>query len=216
MRHVATRQEQKQRTRQALLDAAVLLLEDQNLSSLSLREVTREAGIVPAGFYRHFRDMDDLGVALVEESLGSLLPLIRQARGGLTDPDEIVERSLDLLVGYLHSNRGQFRVITREKFGGVAPVRQAIRAKLRLAADELAADMESLPASAGWDRDDLEMLADLFVNHMMLLAATLLDVSEEQPDEAQRIVGIARRQLRLIVIGRKHWLDQEPPGAETS
>lgn len=212
MRHVVTRQEQKQRTRQALLDAAVLLLEDQNLSSLSLREVTREAGIVPAGFYRHFRDMDDLGVALVEESLGNLLPLIREARRGLTDPDEIVERSLDLLVSYLRSNRGEFRVITREKFGGVAPVRQAIRAKLRLAADELADDMTSLPAFERWRRDDMEMLADLFVNHMMLLAGTLLDVPEDQPEEARRIVGVARRQLRLIVIGRKHWLDQEPPG----
>jgi AcrR family transcriptional regulator len=202
-----TRQEQKQRTRQALLDAAVSLLEDQNLSSLSLREVTRAAGIVPAAFYRHFRDMDDLGVALVEESLGNLLPAMRETRQGLTDPDEIARRSLDLLVSYLDTFRGQFRVIAREKYGGVALVRGAIRDKLDQAAEELADDMAAMPEFEQWQRDDIRMLADLFVNHIMLLAAALLDVPADQPAEAERIVTTARRQLSLIIVGRKHWLD---------
>jgi AcrR family transcriptional regulator len=35
--------------------------------SISLREVTREAGVVPTAFYRHFKDMDELGLALVDE-----------------------------------------------------------------------------------------------------------------------------------------------------
>jgi AcrR family transcriptional regulator len=207
MRSTATRQEQKQRTRQALLDAAVSLLEEQNLSSLSLREVTRAAGIAPAAFYRHFHDMDDLGVALVEESLGSLLPLIREARRGLTDPDEIARRSLDLLVGYVGTHQGQFRVIAREKYGGVALVRQAIRTKLELAAQELTDDLAELPDFRHWQRDDLRMLADLCVNHSVVLAATLMDVPADQPHEAERIVSTARRQLRLILVGRKHWLD---------
>jgi AcrR family transcriptional regulator len=204
MRSTVTRQEQKQRTRQALLDAAVGLLEDQNLSSLSLREVTRAAGIVPAAFYRHFRDMDDLGVALVEASLGSLLPLIRQARQDITDPDEIAQRSLDLLVAYLDTYREQFRVIAREKYGGVAPVRQAIREKLELAAGDLAEDMACSPGFERWQRDDITMLAELFVNHIMLLAATLLDAPA---DQHQQIVATARRQLSLIIVGRKHWLE---------
>lgn len=202
-----TRQEQKQRTRQALLDAAVSLLADQNLSSLSLREVTRAAGIVPAAFYRHFRDMDDLGVALVEESLGNLLPAMREARQGLTDPDEIARRSLDLLVSYLDTFRGQFRVIAREKYGGVALVRRAIRDKLDQAAEELADDMAAIPEFERWQRDDIRMLADLFVNHIVLLAAALLDIPADQPAEAERIIATARRQLSLIIVGRKHWLD---------
>jgi AcrR family transcriptional regulator len=210
MRTTATRQEQKQRTRQALLDAAVNLLEDQNLSSLSLREVTRAAGIVPAAFYRHFRDMDDLGVALVEESLGSLLPIIRQARQGLTDPDEIARRSMDLLVAYLDTYRGKFRVIAREKYGGVALVRHAIRDKLGQAAGELAEDMAESPDFERWQRDDIRMLADLFVNHIMLLAATLLDVPPDHIEEAERMVETGRRQLSLIIVGRKHWLDEAP------
>src|SRR6201987_1791305 len=95
-RPTATRQEQKQRTREALMDATADLLENQNLSSLGLREVTREVGIAPAAFYRHFRDMDELGAELVERSLDDLLPVIREARQGRSDPDECVRCTLDV------------------------------------------------------------------------------------------------------------------------
>ncbi|MBK3589941.1 TetR family transcriptional regulator, partial [Streptomyces sp. MBT57] len=57
MSHTAgIRQTQKLKTRQALLDAALLLLEHQSLSSLGLREVTRAVGVTPTAFYRHFED----------------------------------------------------------------------------------------------------------------------------------------------------------------
>ena len=207
----ATRQEQKERTRRALLDAATGLLKHQNLSSVGLREVTRAAGIVPAAFYRHFRDMDELGAALVEESLGELLPLLREARQGLTDPDESIRRSLDLLVGYMESHQGTFRIIAREKSGGVAPVRQVICDKLRQATEELASDLAGLPAYGGWRRDDITMVADLFVSHIVQLATALLDVPADQPAEARRIIAVARRQLQLIIVGRRHWLEELPP-----
>ena len=55
------RQAQKLKTRQALMDAASVLLEEQSLSSLGLREVTRAVGVAPTAFYRHFRSTADLG-----------------------------------------------------------------------------------------------------------------------------------------------------------
>ena len=62
------RAEQKQQTRLALMDAARHLMESgRGFGSLSLREVAKTAGIVPTGFYRHFSDMDQLGLALVSE-----------------------------------------------------------------------------------------------------------------------------------------------------
>jgi len=36
------------------------------IASLGIREVTRQAGVVPTSFYRHFRNMDDLGLQLVD------------------------------------------------------------------------------------------------------------------------------------------------------
>ena len=206
-----TRQEQKQRTREALLDAAAGLLENQNLSSLGLREVTREVGIAPAAFYRHFRDMDELGAELVERSLDDLLPVIREARQGSIDPDEAVRRTLDVLAAYVEGHQGPFRIIARERSGGVAPVRRAIGDKLWQATAELADDLARLPHYEGWRRDDITMIAGMFVNHVVQLSSSLLDVPADQPEEAERLVGLARRQLHLIIVGRRHWLDERPP-----
>ena len=78
---MTTRSEQKQKTRRALMDSALELLSAERVfSSLSLREVTREAGIAPTSFYRHFDDMNDLGLALVEEAGLALRQLLRKAR----------------------------------------------------------------------------------------------------------------------------------------
>jgi AcrR family transcriptional regulator len=62
------RQEQKLKTRRAIIEAAFSLLDEQrNWSSISLREVARAAGIAPTSFYRHFKDLDELGLTLVDD-----------------------------------------------------------------------------------------------------------------------------------------------------
>ena len=58
--------ERKEATRRAIVAAALTLLEEQSFSALSLREVTREAGIAPTAFYRHFESMEALGLVLIE------------------------------------------------------------------------------------------------------------------------------------------------------
>ena len=70
-----TRVERKERTRRAILDAALELCEDSSLVALSLRQVTKEVGIVPTGFYRHFDSIESLGLSLVDESFASLRAL---------------------------------------------------------------------------------------------------------------------------------------------
>ncbi len=95
------RQAQKQKTRQALLDAALGLLEEQSLSSLGLREVTRAVGVAPTAFYRHFRSTADLGVELVEEALGSLHPMIGSTVYTTGDGDERITRAVDLIARHV-------------------------------------------------------------------------------------------------------------------
>ena len=81
MSNVGIRAQQKEKTRRALVDAAFNQLSaEKSFSNLSLREVAREAGIAPTSFYRHFKDMDELGLAMVDESGLVLRQLMRQAR----------------------------------------------------------------------------------------------------------------------------------------
>ncbi|MCQ4084757.1 TetR family transcriptional regulator [Streptomyces sp. RB6PN25] len=208
MSHIAgARQAQKQRTRQALLDAGLRLLEHQSLSSLGLREITREVGVAPAGFYRHFRDMSDLGVALVSESFGSLHAMVRAIRGEQAKSDEVIDGTVAVIARYVREHRAHFRFIARERHGGMQQVREAIAAELDKFAEELASDLSAQPESEGWSQEDIRMLAGLYVNQMVLIATSFLEASPDDPESEERIARTARRQLRLIHLGRLHWLD---------
>ncbi|MGV4858593.1 TetR family transcriptional regulator, partial [Acetobacter senegalensis] len=73
--------------REDLLAAALKLIgPHRSLSTLSLREVAREAGIAPNSFYRQFRDMDELAVALIDAAGRSLRTIIGEARQRATVP----------------------------------------------------------------------------------------------------------------------------------
>lgn len=70
----------KEKTRRSLVEAAFSQLSaERSFASLSLREVAREAGIAPTSFYRHFRDVDELGLTMVDESGLMLRQLMRRA-----------------------------------------------------------------------------------------------------------------------------------------
>ncbi|WP_329589074.1 TetR family transcriptional regulator [Streptomyces sp. NBC_01362] len=209
---VGVRQTQKLRTRQALLDAALGLLEHQSLSSLGLREVTRAAGVTPTAFYRHFDDTAALGVALVEEALGSLHGMIAATLAETGDSEERLDRSVELTLRHVCDQPAHFRFIAREQHGGVGPVREAIAAQLRLFAEEMAAAIAGEPQSRGWSEEDLLILGGLYVDLMVITTSALLDAG---PGGEQEVARVARRRLRLINLGRLHWLD-DTGGAETS
>ncbi|MFE2934211.1 MULTISPECIES: TetR family transcriptional regulator [unclassified Streptomyces] len=201
---IGVRQSQKLRTRQALLDAALGLLEHQSLSSLGLREVTRAAGLTPTAFYRHFDDTAALGVALVEEALGSLHGMIGAVLAETGDSEERLGRGVELILRHVGEQPAHFRFIAREQHGGVGPVREAIAAQLRLFAQEVAAAVAGEPQSRGWSEEDLLMLGGLYVDLMVITTSALLDAG---PGGEQEVARVARRRLRLINLGRLHWLD---------
>ncbi len=100
------------------MEAALRLVDERGFSSLSLREVAREAGIVPTGFYRHFQDLDELGFALVDESFRSLRQMLRGAREDDGDPVGIIRGSVAVLVRQVYEHRLHFRFIARERSSG--------------------------------------------------------------------------------------------------
>ena len=51
------------------------------------------------------------------------------------------------------------------------------------------------------------MLANLYVDQMLITASLFLEALEAPREERERVVHVATRQLRLISIGRDHWLD---------
>jgi AcrR family transcriptional regulator len=202
-RESPSREERKEVTRRAIVAAALKLLSDRSFSGLSLREVTREAGIVPAAFYRHFESMDALGLVLIDESFRTLRDMLRGARTGKLDPNRVIESSVEIVIASVTERRDHWRFIVRERSSGVTVLRYAIRTELRLLTSELATDLTRFPGLNAWSTDDLNVLATLFVNSMIVIAEALEDAQgAEAIDDIRRT---AVKQLRLIVIGVNGW-----------
>ncbi len=202
-RNSPSREERKEATRRAIIAAALKLLHDRSFSGLSLREVTREAGIVPAAFYRHFDSMEALGLVLIDESFRTLRDTLRGARAGKLDPSRVIESSVEILVASVAERHEHWRFIVRERSTGLTVLRYAIRTEIRLITSELATDLARFPQLNTWSTEDLNVLAALFVNAMIVTAEAIGDAqSAEALEEIRRI---AVKQLRMIAIGVAGW-----------
>jgi AcrR family transcriptional regulator len=199
----SSREAKKEATRRAIVTAALTLLEERSFAALSLREVTREAGIAPAAFYRHFESMEALGLVLIDESFRALRDLLRRARAGKLDPTRVIESSVDMLIEGVNQRREHWRFIGRERNSGVTVLRYAIRTEIRLITSELAIDLARFPGLNTWSAEDLNILASLIVNAMISIAEAIEDAGDAVALE--EIKRTAVKQLRMIVVGVSGW-----------
>ncbi len=199
-----TRVERKERTRRAILDAALELSDESTLAALSLRQVAKEVGIVPTAFYRHFDSIEALGLALVDESFVSLRTMMRDLRRGDPALADIVDRSISVLVEHVHQDREHFLFIARERAAGPPAVRDAIRHQIELFERELATDLARLPGTDTWSGEDLRVLSNLIVTAMVSTAEAILGAAG-RPDAEKELVEQARTQLRMVLVGALNW-----------
>jgi AcrR family transcriptional regulator len=199
-----TRSEQKERTRVALLDAALRLLEQKSFGSLGLREVAREAGVTPTAFYRHFDSMEELGLVLIDDSFRTLRQMIRSARAEPQRPEHVIRSSVEILVRHVHAHRLHFRFIARERSSGVPVMRQAIRSEIRLFTSELATDLARFPFLDRWPTEDLGVVSTVIVNTMVSTAEAIVDAPDSRIAEDE-IIRHTEKQLLLIALGVSAW-----------
>src|SRR3954470_17295677 len=201
----ATRAVRKERTRQSILDAALELADAESLATVSLRQVAKQVGIVPTAFYRHFASLDELGLALVDQSFASLREMLRDVRRNAYQLQGVITGSVDVLVSHVHQRREHFRFVARERVGGPPVVRDAIRHELELFERELATDLARLPNVDSWSSDDLRIMANLIVTAMVSTAESIIAAPTHRPDVEREVVRTAVQQLRMIVVGAQNW-----------
>lgn len=200
---MALREEKKLQTRQALIEAALTLMHDGGgFSGLSLREVSRQAGLVPTGFYRHFPDMEALGLEIAREACLNLRRTMREVRLRAQGGAAVLE-SVRALVSFIRAQPLYFEFLARERAGGPLNLRQAIHAEIRHFVAELAEDLSKWPTYHRFPREDLYMLSDLVVNTVIHLAMDMLALPGEEEDGEQ--ISRAAKQLRLIMLGAMAW-----------
>jgi AcrR family transcriptional regulator len=135
---VGVRAQQKEKTRRLLIDAALnQLSSERSFSNLSLREVAKEAGLAPTSFYRHFRDMDELGLTLGDEAGLTLRQLMRQARQRIAKGGSVIHISVQTFMELIESNGNVFQLLLRERSGTSAAFRAAVTREIRYFTMEL-------------------------------------------------------------------------------
>lgn len=199
-----SRPERKERTRRAILAAALELADESSMAAVSLRQVAREVGIVPTAFYRHFASLEDVGLQLVDDSLDSLRVLLRDVRRGDPDADDLIDDSVRVLAEHVRGHQAHVGYLARERVAGTPAVREAIRHGIDRAERELAADLARMPHTEAWTTGDLCTLSNLIVT-LMMATAERIEAGDGRPATEERVMATARTQLRMVLVGGLHW-----------
>lgn len=199
---------QKRQTRQAFFQAVLdLSIAGHTFSTLSLRQVTREVGVVPTAFYRHFSDMDDLGRALVTETLGQALHALRE----------------DLQVGQLRTHPGQiagmvrlffasidnaplyWHFIVTERYGGNLALQAALTEQIGLFAKILTEDLALQPAFSHLPIAVLQLIAEMGVNIFFSWVQPWLALGDNDDAAKQALIDKSTQQAQILFYGVSHW-----------
>ena len=161
--------------------------------------------MAPAAFYRHFPNLDELGLALVEESGATLRRLLREARRAGLPPTQILRSSVLIFRDYVRQHPAHFLFIASERGGGAPAIRQAIRTEEGHFAREMAQDMRKLGLMSDLDADDLALLCRLTVATVIDAIHDILDLPEGAPRAEREQMQELVRRLRMIFLGARHW-----------
>jgi len=191
-----SRQEQKLKTRQNIIHAAFSLLdENRSLSAISLREVAREAGIAPTSFYRHFKDMDELGLTLVDEAGLALRQLMRQARRRIASGGGVIHTSVETFMEFIAANTNVFRLLLREHTGTSSAYRLAVFREIQHFIDELT---DYIVEKQGVEYSLAHIQADAMVRLVFSAGAEALEADDKLRGEIGEKV---KTQLRFVQLG---------------
>ena len=203
------RSARKDLTRSGLLQASLNLMgQGRSFTSLALREIAREAGVVPNAFYRHFRNTDELGLALVEEVGITLRRLLREERQVNISPKDRLRRSVAVYQEYVKTHRLQFMFISGERSGGSRILRLAIRNDVNHFTNEMAQDFRSLGLYPNMSTSSLQMMCSLIVTTMFSVATEILDLPPDQPllesEMQHNFVG----RVQIVLLGASMWKER--------
>ncbi|MEY1660978.1 HTH-type transcriptional repressor FabR [Isoalcanivorax beigongshangi] len=194
-----------------LMDAALQLVgPHRSISTLSLREIAREAGIAPNSFYRHFRDVDELAVALISQAGTTLRQIIGEARHRASVEQSVVHGSVETFMEQLRADQQYLPLLLREGSVGSKAFKDAVEAQLCFFEEELCQDLVRLAKLRGTGVHTPELVARAITRLVFAMGATAMDLPE---DQHPRIVDDVSTMVRMIILGTQSMargLDQAP------
>jgi len=184
--------------RERLIAAALkLAAEKRSLLALGVRELGRMAGLNPNTFYRHFRSLDDMSVAIIDEFAQDLAPALRSIRLSGLAPELIPIRTVEHVFDYAKQHPEAFIVGVRELHGSSSRLQKALRARIRLVADEMSEDILAVTVVPGMTEDMLAELSEPIVEHVFHRTLDYL----QEPERRDELVRRTAHFIDALLIG---------------
>ncbi len=210
---MSIRDERKQQSRQALLDAALALnTSGRSFSSISLREIARHVGLVPTAFYRHFQDMNELGLELVDQVALHLKGILHQlGQAYIYQPNTKTQISLDLFFQAVEHHPEPWVFMIAERWGGSEVIRHAIAREINFLVEDLANDLCKMETVQHIHNvPDLRVISNILINLSFTWAMTWMDINrqyqaQERLDQQKQFKLQTITQVHLIFRGISNW-----------
>ena len=192
-------------TKEELFQAALNLIGPQkSISSLSLREVAREAGIAPNSFYRHFKDIDELAIELIERSGLVLRQILHEARLKASPKHSVIRSSIEVFIQQLDADEGNLSLLLREGYTGSISYKQAVDHQLNFFQQELRDDLIRLERLNNSKLAFPEIAAKAITQLVFNMGAKVIDLA---PNERKEVAEQTIMMIHMILEGSRH-LDQ--------
>lgn len=192
-------------TKEELFQAALNLIGPQkSIASLSLREVAREAGIAPNSFYRHFKDIDELAIELIDRAGLVLRKILNESRLKASKKNSIIRSSVEVFIAQLDADEGNLSLLLREGYTGSQSYKQAVERQLQYFQQELQEDLVRLERLNKSRLLYPDIAAKAITQLVFNMGAKVIDMPA---DERQEIAEQTMIMIRMILEGARH-LDQ--------
>ena len=189
-------------TKEELFQAALNLIGPQkSIASLSLREVAREAGIAPNSFYRHFRDIDELAIELIDRAGHVLRQILHQARLKASKQNSIIRSSVEIFIEQLDADEGNLSLLLREAYTGSASYKLAVERQLNYFQQELQEDLIRLERLNHSKLFHPDIVAKAITQLVFNMGATVIDMPMIERKEIAEQTMIM---IRMILEGARH------------
>ena len=189
-------------TKEELFQAALNLIGPQkSIASLSLREVAREAGIAPNSFYRHFKDIDELAIELIDRAGHVLRQILHQARLKASKQNSIIRSSVEVFIEQLDADEGNLSLLLREAYTGSASYKLAVERQLNYFQQDLQEDLIRLERLNHSKLFHPDIVAKAITQLVFNMGATVIDMPMIERKEIAEQTMIM---IRMILEGARH------------
>jgi TetR/AcrR family transcriptional regulator, fatty acid biosynthesis regulator len=188
-------------TKDELFQAALNLIGPQkSIASLSLREVAREAGIAPNSFYRHFKDIDELAIELIDRAGVVLRQILHEARLKASKQSSIIRSSVEVFIQQLDADTGNLSLLLREGYTGSDSYKKAVERQLNFFQQELREDLIVLEKLNNSKLSHPDIVAKAITQLVFNMGAKVIDMPTIERTEVAEQTMIM---IRMILEGAR-------------